>query len=208
MTPRTTVIIFISAGLLACAALLLAQSGGTLSAGRARDLIRRLGGAELEKDRVRIKSVTPGTGGGAIVEAQIDATFRVTREGDEWRVKEMRLGDRQWESIELIAEAIEREKARRTTALLEQVAAALESYRRARGHYVVAEDAGVLVDHLSPNHLRTPVRFDLWGASLIYRGTASNYRLASAGPDRKPETNDDLVVENGKLRGASGASAP
>ena len=190
--------------MLAAATLLLAQSGGALNPGRARDLIRRLGGAELEKDRVRIKSVTPGIGsGGVIVEAQIDAAFRVTRDRDEWRVTDIRLGDREWESIELMTEAVRREKMRRATALLQQVAEALESYRRERGNYVVADDAGVLADHLAPRYLREPVRFDPWGAALVYHGTASGYRLASAGPDRKPETSDDLVMENGKLRGLS-----
>jgi len=204
MIPRTSITICLGVGVLATASLLLAQSG-SLSSGRARDLVRQLGGgAELEKDRVRIKSVKPGIGsGGVIVEAQIDAAFRVTRDKDDWRVTDIRLGDREWESIELITEAVRREKIRRTTALLQQVADALESYRRERGNYVVAEDAGVLSDHLAPRYLREPVRFDQWGAALVYHGTTSGYRLISAGPDRKPETNDDLVMENGKLRGLS-----
>ncbi len=202
MIPRTSITICLGVGVLATATLLLAQSGGSLSPGRARELLRRLGGAELEKDRVRIKSVTPGIGG-VMVEAQLDATFRVTRDHDDWRVTDIRLGDREWESIELITEAVRREMTRRASALLQQVAEALESYRRERGNYVVTDDASVLSDHLAPHYLREPVRFDPWGAALIYHGTASSYRLISAGPDRKPETNDDLVMENGKLRGTS-----
>ena len=201
MVPRTTTTICLSLCALAASTILLAQSGGSLNPGQARDLLRRLGGAEMEKDRVRIKSVTPGIGGGGvIVEAQIDTAFRVTRDHDAWHVTDIRLGDRQWESIELITEAVRREKLRRTTALLQQIGEALENYRRERGHYVVTDDVAVLTDHLTPQYLREPVRFDLWGATLNYHGTAASYRLLSAGPDRKPETNDDLVIENGKLR--------
>src|SRR2546423_14312769 len=128
MIPRTSITICLGVGMLATATLLLAQSG-SLSPARARDLLRHLGGAELEKDRVRIKSVKPGVGsGGVIVEAQIDAAFRVTRDQNDWRVTDIRLGDREWESIELITEAVRREKIRRTTSLLQQVAEALESY--------------------------------------------------------------------------------
>src|ERR1041385_7097540 len=183
MIPRASITICFGVGVLATATLLLAQSGGSLSPARARVLLQHLGGTELEKDRVRIKSVKPGVGGGGvIVEAQIDAAFRVTRDHDNWRVTDIRLGDREWESIELITEAVRREKIRRTTALLQQVAEALESYRRERGNYVVTDDAGVLSDHLAPRYLREPVRFDQWGAALVYHGTTSGFRLISAGP--------------------------
>jgi hypothetical protein len=201
MNPRTIVTIGIGAGMLAASAWLLAQSGGALSAGRARELLRRVGGGERDKDQVRIKSVTPGIGGSdAIVEAQIETAFRFTREGGQWRVAEIRLGDRQWESFELITEAVRREKLRRTAALLRQLGEALEAYRRERGNYVVADEMAVLADHLAPRYLGAPLRFDLWGAEFRYRGTANGYQLVSSGPDRQPGTADDLVLENGTLR--------
>ena len=204
MTARTTVTICLGAWALVASALLLAESKGSLDARRARDVIRRLGGGELEKERVRIRSITPGTGGtSAVVEAQIETTFRFARDGEEWRAAEIRVGDRQWESLELVAEAVRREKIRRTTALLQRLGEALETYRRERGNYVVAEDAAVLVDHLSPRYLNTPVRFDLWDTPIGYRGTAGSYRLSSAGPDRQPGTPDDLVLESGARRPGS-----
>jgi len=202
MRPRIPATICVGASVLVASALLLAQGRGSLDARGARELIRQLGGAAaLEKGRVRIKSVTPGIGGNdVIVEAQLEAAFRLTRDQNTWRVAEVRLGDRQWESLELITEALRREKIRRTAALMQQLAGGLEAYRRERGNYVVADDMAVVADHLSPRYLSAPLRFDLWGEPFAYHGTAASYRLASAGPDHKLETGDDLVVENGVLR--------
>jgi len=59
---------------------------------------------------------------------------------------------------------------------------------------------GVLADHLVPRYIGVSMRFDLWGAPFAYHGTAASYRLASVGPDQRPETSDDLVMENGALR--------
>jgi hypothetical protein len=191
---------FVAGWALIASALLLAQAKG-LDAGRARELIRRLGGGEMEKERVRIRSINPGVGGeDVIVEAQIETAFRFTREKGVWQVAEIRLGDRQWESIELLTEAVRREKTRRTTALMQKIAAGLEAYRRERGNYVVAEEVAVMVDHLAPRYLDPSVRFDLWGSPFSYHGTASSYRLTSSGPDQKAGTADDLVMENGALR--------
>jgi hypothetical protein len=200
MNSRTITTICALAWALLASALLLASSDA-LEARQARELLQRLGGAEWKKEQVRIKSVTPGLSASeAIVEAQIETAFRFTRAGDQWRVAEVRLGDRQWESLELVAEALRREKVRRTTALLREITGALEAYRRERGHYVIAEEASVLVDHLAPRYLDAVIGFDLWGVPLAYRGTAAHYRLSSAGPDRQPGTGDDLVIENGALR--------
>src|SRR5215208_118222 len=68
-------------------------------------------------DQVRVKNISAGIGGEAIVEAQFDATFRFTsdKEGN-WKAVDVRTGDRRWESLELIRTAVSKEKALRTTA--------------------------------------------------------------------------------------------
>jgi hypothetical protein len=186
--------------LLAAGTLPFAQSRPPLDAKRVRDLLRRLGGAELDTRQVHIKSIDPGIGNQVIVEAQIETAFRLEPDGREWRVAEIRLGDQQWLPLELVEEAVRREKARRTLALLQQLAEGLDAYRRDRGRYVAAEEVGIVLDQLAPRYLSTPSGADLWGTPFKYRGAAGSYRLASAGPDRAWETRDDLVVENGSPR--------
>jgi hypothetical protein len=42
--------------------------------------------------------------------AQVETAYRVVRDKNEWRVADIRLGDRHWESFELIEEAVRRER--------------------------------------------------------------------------------------------------
>jgi hypothetical protein len=179
---------------------LLAIAAESLNVRQARDLLQHLGGANLSKDQVQIKKIESGAGGGAIIEAQIETAFRVQKGKDGWRIAEVRLGDRQWESFELIEEAVKREKMRRTTALLNRFAEGLKAYQQDRGQYAVTDEISELLDYLSPRYIPLPPRFDLWGKEFEYDGTATNYRLVSAGPDGKKGTSDDLVLENGIVK--------
>ena len=186
------------------AAVVFAYAADGLSARKARELVQNIAGANLKKQQVQIKQVSAGPGGGeAVVEAQIETAFRMKKEKGEWRIAEVRLGDRQWESFELIEEAVRREKIRRTTALLKQLSDGVEAYRKARGEAPPTDEIARLLDYLSPQFLNTPVRFDLWGRQFEYRGGGAKYRLLSAGPDRKSGTDDDLVIEDGALKAES-----
>ena len=170
-------------------------AAGGLTAKHARELIRKLGGAELKPDQVRIKTVSSGFGANAVVEAQIETAVRFAQEKGEWKVADIRLGDQHWESVELVIEAIRREKIRRTQDVLQKVAKALEVAKEERGGYFVAENFDQLLEKLAPQYLSMPVRFDLWEQPLSYRGTVAEYRLSSPGPDLKVGTGDDLIVE-------------
>lgn len=180
-----------------CSGWILAGAADSLSAGDARALLQRIVGADFKKNQVQIKKIGSGGGGGTLVDAQIETAFRFVREGREWKVAEVRLGDRQWESLELIDEAIKREKTRRTAAVLDKVATSLDAYRSAKGAYVVADNFTKLLDELAPRYFGPIVQFDLWGTPFRYQGQASHYRLASSGPDKVADTADDLVVETG-----------
>ncbi|MGH9801929.1 MAG: type II secretion system protein GspG, partial [Blastocatellia bacterium] len=171
-----------------------------LSVRQARDLLQHLAGANLSKDQVQVKKIEAGIGGGAIIEAQIETSFHLKKEKGDWQIAEVRLGDRQWESFELIEEAVKREKARRTTALLQKIADGLAAYQKERGQFAVTDEIAELLDYLSPRYLSAPPRFDLWGKQFEYRGSASAYMLSSAGPDGKNGTKDDLVIENGIIK--------
>lgn len=170
-------------------------AAGGLTAKHARELIRKLGGAELKPDQVRIKTVSNGFGGNAVVEAQIETAVRFKQEKGEWKVADIRLGDQHWESVELVTEALRREKIRRTEEVMVRLTKALEAHREDRGAYVVAETFDQMLEQLSPRYLPMPVRFDFWEQPLLYRGTANEYRLSSSGPDLKAGTGDDLIME-------------
>jgi hypothetical protein len=172
-----------------------------LDVARIRQLLQTVAGANLPRQQVEIKSISEGIGGdNAVVEARVETAFRFARTSGDWQVAEIRLGDRQWESVELIETALRREKERRTTGLLRRVADGLEAYRREKGQFVPTDDIAVLLDYLAPRYLGEPLRFDWWGTQFVYRGSANGYQLLSAGADRKPDTKDDLIIENGVLR--------
>ena len=192
MTPRFTIAIII---LLLCGVFAVLAGSG-LSAKQARDLLRKLGGAELTPEQVRIKTVSNGIGSAnAVVEAQIETAIRFKQEKGEWQVGEIRLGDKHWESVELVTEAIRREKIRRTELNLQKVAAALAAFKNEKGSYVMADNFDQLLDQLAPRYLPSLLRFDLWEQPFSYRGSANEYRLSSAGPDLKLGTDDDLILE-------------
>lgn len=193
-TRRALMIIALMLSLI-CAAAFARELG----AREAREKIALALGLD-KPDVVHIKSISGGVGNDAIVEARFDAAFRFTvdKQG-KWQAVEVRTGDRRWESIELIDTAIRKEKALRTTAELRTVSTALEAYRRENRSYVVADNCSALIDHLAPRYLNSIIRFDAWSRALEYKGTAAGYRLASAGADGKPGSEDDIVFENGRL---------
>jgi hypothetical protein len=179
----------------------LGAAADDISVRQARELIQNIAGANLTNDQVRIKNISAGVGGGGvIVEAQIETAFRITKGKDGWRIAEARLGAGQWESFELIEEALRREKVRRTNDLLRQIADGLGAYKSERGRFVEADRVAELLDFLSPRYVKSPQRIDLWGEELEYQGSATRYRLISCGPDRKSGTKDDLIIENGALK--------
>lgn len=179
---------------------------GTMTAARqlgAREarlkIAEALGLASAED--VHVKSISNGPlGGDAVVEARFDAAFHFTtdKKGD-WIASEVRTGDRRWESLELIRTAVRKEKVLRTTADLRTLATALDAFRRERGFYVTAESGAALLDNLAPRYLKAMIRFDAWSNALLYSGGGLRYRLSSSGPDGRPATDDDIVIENGVL---------
>lgn len=198
--PRILALSGFGALLLTMSAFWFVNAADSIGVRQARELIQHIAGANLTKDQVQIKNISGGIGGGgAIVEAQIETAFRFAKGKDGWRIAEVRLGAGQWESFELIEEAVSREKTRRTSVMLKQIADGISAYKNERGQFVEADKIDKLLDFLSPRYLNTPQRRDLWGKEFEYRGSASGYRLFSSGPDRKSGTKDDLVMENGAL---------
>ena len=178
-----------------CAAF-VARAAGDLSAKEARKLIAHVAGIELPSDAVRVKEVS-SLGSSAVVVAQVETAFRLVKgDDDKWRVAEIRTGDNKWEDIELLARAVNAEKAERARAELETMATALESFRRERGFYVVADQETALVDQLNPRYLSRVIRVDPWHKPYLYEGTRDRYTLRSAGVDGKENTTDDVAISS------------
>lgn len=121
-----------------------------------------------------------------------------------------------------------------TRLLLQQVEGALDTYRLNLGHYPTEDEGGLnallekptfenerLGDRWQGPYIKRGTRLeDAWGSPLRYETVeatddetsknAPRYKLYSVGPDKQPDTSDDikLVEENpdGTPAGPSGAS--
>jgi hypothetical protein len=160
-----------------------------------RGLLERLGGASFSSRQVEIRKITPGLGGEAVVEARIETAYRLRQKENGWEVAEIRLGDRHWESLELIQEGVRREKIRRTRLQFRELSTALASHLTATGGYVEADSIEGLLDGLTVGHLRHLHWYDQWGTPFYYRGEKLAYQLRSAGPDGRHGTPDDLIAD-------------
>jgi hypothetical protein len=170
-----------------------------LSSGEARRRIATVGGIQLPKENVHIRRIDRLGGRDAVVEAFVLTAFKFTRRGDHWEITEVRVGDRQWESVELVTTAVRAEKIRRTLADLREVARALEAFHKERGFYPPVADFAALVDHLVPTYLPRVIREDWWHRPLRCTITARGYRLESLGPDGESGSGDEIVIENGEV---------
>ncbi len=191
MFPRLVIAIFI----LMLGGALAGWAASGLSAKQARELLQKLGGAELKPDQVRIKTISNGLNGNTVVEAQIETAVRFKQEKSGWEVAEIRFGDNHWESVELITEAIKREKTRRTELQMQQIVAALENYKTEHGNYLVAETFDKMMEQLPGREVVKLLRVDYWQQPFNFQGTANGYRLISSGADLKSGTSDDLILE-------------
>ena len=172
-------------------------AAGDLTPKEARRLIARMAGIQLPSDAVRIKDID-AMGNSAVVTAQVETAFRFVK-GDrgQWRVAEIRTGDRRWEDLDTLMRALNAEKTARARAELESIATALESYRREHGAYLESKSEATLVDHLNPRYLARIIRIDPWHQPYEYEGTRAGFILRSVGPDGKSNTADDIILPGG-----------
>src|SRR5262249_61378426 len=103
-----------------------------------------MAGIQLPSDAVRIKDIS-AFGNSAVVTAQVETAFRFVKgDKDQWRIAEIRTGDRRWEDLDMLVRALNAEKTARARAELETIAAALESYRRDHGSDVESKRQTIL----------------------------------------------------------------
>ena len=189
----------LSVASLAVLSIWLVANARELGAREAREAIARALGLD-NADRVRVKKISTGMGGQAIVEGNVEAVFRLQQDkAGNWNASDIRLDDGRWESFELIETGIRKEKVLRTTADLRTLSTALQAFKREKGFYVVSQSSSALIDNLSPNYIDFVIRVDAWFHELRYSGSATDYRLSSDGPDGINATADDIVIQNGQL---------
>ena len=168
---------------------------------RARCLIAAVLGVHLPSDAVRIKSISPlevplSTRPSAVVESSITVEFRFSRDGGSWAVAGLRTGDHDWVKPEVLMASANETKATQARGELDAIARALVAFRTERQSYVASDSHAVLIDFLSPRFLSRVLRLDPWHQPYQYRGERDSFTLRSFGPDRKENTDDDIVVSS------------
>lgn len=166
---------------------------------RARCLIAELLGVALPSDQVRIKDLSSldlplGSESSALIESSIQVDFRLVRDDRGWRVSQFKSGNRDWTNLDGFASALNDAKRANATSELATIANALIDFRRQRGSFVISDKESVLIDHLSPRYLTRVIRVDPWHHPYQYDGQQDHFSLRSLGPDGKPNTPDDVVV--------------
>jgi predicted xylose isomerase-like sugar epimerase len=185
--------------LLGCFAL-YACTGARLSHDEARNKIAEIGRSNLVPDAIEIRRIVAQTDTEAIAEATITLAFQFKRDkpDSEWRIEAVRLGDREWISLDELLAGINEGRRRATADAMGKLAEAVEKYRAMNGSLPNARDIVGLTDILHPQYMSELVREDGWGKPIIYEVTGpSSFRLVSHGADGLRGTQDDIVVTSG-----------
>ncbi len=182
-----------NAALLALALLLGGCGGRKISNQLARDAIIDSPAAALTSKDVEVVSITQMASGEAVVTTNLRAAFRIARTGGKWEIREVKVGNGDWESLDSILQALLQIKIGETRRRFEQIAASIEAYRAKYGRLPAFRNYVELSDALSPEFLKPLIRHDAWNhpleAAMIGIDTI---RLTSPGPDGKQGTQDDI----------------
>jgi len=176
---------------------LSACTGARLSHDEARKKIAEIGRSNLVPDAIEIRRIVSQSDTQAIAEATITLAFQFKRDNPdaEWRIEAVRLGDREWISLDELLAGINEGRRRTTANAMQKLAEAVEKYRASTGSLPNAGDIVGLTDTLHPQYMNELVREDGWGKPILYELVGSvGFRLVSNGPDGLPGTADDIVV--------------
>ena len=182
-----------------------ACTSARLSHDEARKRIAAIGTSNLVPDAIEIRRIVSQSETSAIAEATITLAFQFKRASaqTDWHIEAVRLGDRDWISLDELLAAITEGRRRTTTQAMQQLAEGVEKYRTMNGSLPTARDIVALTDILHPAYMKDLVREDGWGHPIIYETTGNTaFRLISLGPDGRRGTTDDIIV------GTSASSAP
>ena len=186
--------------LLSCAALTLcACTSARLSSDQARKKIAEIGQSSLIPDAIEVRRIISQDDTRAIAEATVTLAFQFSRPNEhaEWRIEAVRLGDRDWISLDELLAAVNEGRRKTTSQSLQQLAEAVDKYRAANnGSLPNARDLVALTDVLHPSYMSVLIREDAWGHPIVYEVVGNSaFRLISAGADGRRGTSDDVIIE-------------
>ena len=180
---------------------LSACGSGRLSHDEARKKIASIGQSNLIPDAVEIRRIVSQSDTSAIAESTVTLAFQFKRPNSsaQWHIEAVRLGDRDWISMDELLAAINEGRRRVTSQAMQQLAAGIDKYKSATGMFPAAKDMVALTDTLYPQYMNVLVREDGWGHPFIYEAAANSYQLISLGQDGRRGTPDDIVVGGGSV---------
>src|SRR5689334_5491305 len=114
---------------------LSACTSARLSHDEARKRIAAIGQSNLVPDAIEIRRITSQSETSAIAEATVTLAFQFKRANAnaEWRIEAVRLGDRDWISLDELLAAVNEGRRRTTAQSMQQLADAVEKYQSANG---------------------------------------------------------------------------
>ena len=160
----------------------------------ARSLIIGMNSNAMNENDVEIVKVQQASASEAIAETRASVTFRFEKNGNSWRVREIRIGHGQWENVENIERALMQIKTEETRELLSLIAEAIQKYRADNQRFPVFKDYVDLSDQLSPKYMTPLIRLDAWQRPLEVSSSGSQILLNSAGPDGIMGNHDDIEL--------------
>jgi hypothetical protein len=190
MTRLAKILMLSSLMLSACAA-------DRLSHDEARQKIAQIGRSSLVPDAVEIRRIVSQTETEAIAESSVTLAFQFKRANANapWQITAVRLGDRDWVSMDELLAALNEGRRRSTIDGLQKIAAGIAKYREMNGAIPIAPDIVRLTDILHPLYTSQLIREDGWGAPIDYQVMGTTFRLVSPGPDGVRGTPDDIVFD-------------
>jgi hypothetical protein len=177
--------------------MLSACASDRLSHDEARQKIAQIGRSNLVPDAVEIRRIVSQTDTEAIAESSVTLAFQFKRANANapWQISAVRLGDRDWVSMNELLAAINDGRRRSTIDGFEKLAAGIAKYREMNGNIPTVPDITQLTDTLHPLYMNELIRQDGWGAAIDYQVMGTTFRLISAGPDGVRGTSDDIVFD-------------
>ena len=169
-----------------------------LSNDEARKKISEIGRSNLVPDAIEIRRIVSQTATQAIAESNVTLAFHFKKDKPEaeWRIDAVRLGDRDWISLDELLAAINEGRRRTTVQEMQKLASGIEKFRQSNGSLPNARDIVGLTNVLHPLYVDELIRQDGWGNDIDYAVTAgSTFRLVSRGADGRLGTPDDIVVD-------------
>ena len=160
----------------------------------ARSLIIGMNSDTIRTSDVEIVNIRQITASEAIAETRTLVAFRFENTGNTWRVREMRIGHGQWESVENIERALIQVKTEETKELLTRIAGAVQKYHEANQRFPVFKDFVDLSDQLAPRFMSPLIRIDAWQRQFEASTSGADIMLVSAGPDGIMGNHDDIQL--------------